>query len=77
MQTPLEDESTLTEITLLPDGRVYVFGLSRQVLEILGELQSQDQRVRCLLEQADLNTPEPLAEEGKLTSLARSGEHET
>jgi hypothetical protein len=68
MQSPLEDETTLTEITLLPDGRVYVFGLSQPVLEILGELQSQDQRVRRLLEQTAINTSEPVVEEEKLAS---------
>jgi hypothetical protein len=66
MQTALEEETTLTEITILPDGRIYVFGLSRPVLEILGELQSQDQRLRRLLEQAALNTPDSAAEDGKL-----------
>jgi hypothetical protein len=30
-----EDESSLSEISILPDGRVYLFGASRQVLELL------------------------------------------
>jgi hypothetical protein len=32
------DESATTEITILPDGRVYAFGLSREVAEILHSL---------------------------------------
>jgi len=34
----IEDETTLTEITIQPDGRVYIFGTSRQVLDILVDL---------------------------------------
>jgi hypothetical protein len=44
------DEPT-TEITIQPDGRVYVQGLSREVLEILGELQPDDPRLMRILEQ--------------------------
>jgi hypothetical protein len=31
----LKDESALSEISILPDGRVYLFGASRQLLEVL------------------------------------------
>ena len=41
-----EDESAISEITILPDGRVYVFGLSHEVLEILGSLNDRDDRLR-------------------------------
>jgi hypothetical protein len=34
----LDDESRITEITLQPDGRIFVFGLSREVLAILQDL---------------------------------------
>lgn len=30
-----EAETTLTEITIQPDGRIYAFGLSREVAEVL------------------------------------------
>ncbi len=50
-----DDESTLTEITVLPDGRVYVFGASQPVLEALADLWPGDidlqvrvQRLRAL-----------------------------
>jgi hypothetical protein len=46
---PLEDETRITEITLQPDGRVYVFGTSREVLEILELLDPQSQRLQSLL----------------------------
>lgn len=46
-----DDETSLSEITILPDGRVYVFGMSQQMLEVLQTLQSGDARLRHLLEQ--------------------------
>jgi hypothetical protein len=33
------DESNITDIELLPDGRICVFGTSLEVLEVLDELQ--------------------------------------
>lgn len=33
------DETNITEIELLPDGRICVFGTSLEVLELLDELQ--------------------------------------
>jgi hypothetical protein len=48
----LEDDSSISEINILPDGRVCVFGASRQVLEVLdaiplGEPALRD-RIECL-----------------------------
>jgi hypothetical protein len=37
------DETTITEITIQPDGRIYVFGASRQVLAVLSDLCPGDQ----------------------------------
>ena len=34
-----DDETNITEIELLPDGRIYVFGTSLEVLEVLDDLQ--------------------------------------
>jgi hypothetical protein len=45
-----EDLSPLSEITILPDGRVYVFGATRPVLEVLETLTSQDERVQRLMQ---------------------------
>jgi len=39
----------MTELTIGPDGRVYVFGTSRRVLEILEALQPRDLKLRRLL----------------------------
>jgi hypothetical protein len=54
-----EDETTLSEITILPDGRVYVFGMSLQVLELLETLHVSEPRVRALLERARAPEGEP------------------
>lgn len=32
-------ETNVTDIELMPDGRIYVFGTSREVLEVLNLLQ--------------------------------------
>ena len=37
-----DDETPITEINLLPDGRICVFGSSREVLEILDSLEFGD-----------------------------------
>jgi hypothetical protein len=37
------DETTITEITIQPDGRIYVFGASRQILAVLSDLCPGDQ----------------------------------
>jgi hypothetical protein len=44
-----DDDVPLTEITIQPDGRVYVQGLSREVLEVLVTLQPDDPHVAGLL----------------------------
>lgn len=38
----LFDETSVTEITIAPDGRIFAFGTSDRVLEILGELAPAD-----------------------------------
>jgi hypothetical protein len=64
----LEDESSLTEISILPDGRVYLFGASRQVLEVLNAVPLGDptlaERVRILRE---TEGPSSLSESLKTT----------
>jgi hypothetical protein len=37
-----DEETSITEINLLPDGRICVFGSSREVLEILESLELGD-----------------------------------
>jgi hypothetical protein len=40
------DETNLTELEIGPDGRVYVFGASPEVLQILDALRKQDESIR-------------------------------
>jgi hypothetical protein len=47
-----DDETRITELTIAPDGRVFAFGTSRPILELLEALQPRDTRVRRLLERA-------------------------
>jgi len=47
------DETDLTEVTIQPDGRIYVFGASLPVLQILQSLQPNDPRVAAILKQAN------------------------
>ena len=46
-----DDESELTEITIYPDGRIFVFGMSGPMLEILIALEPNNQRLQKLHEQ--------------------------
>lgn len=61
-----EDETALTELEIMPDGRIFVFGASGQILEILNQLQSpQDPTITSrLCKEAD-----PSSE------IARDAEH--
>jgi hypothetical protein len=45
-----EDDS-LSEITILPDGRVYVFGMTLPLLEMLASVPTRDGRPQTLLAQ--------------------------
>ena len=56
--TETVDETNLTEITIQPDGRIFVFGASLPVLQILQSLQPNDPRISAILRQA--NPPEKL-----------------
>jgi hypothetical protein len=47
---PLEDETLMTEITIQPDGRVFVFGASQPVLEVLRSLQPRCPKLQHRLE---------------------------
>jgi hypothetical protein len=48
------DDGSLSEITILPDGRVYVFGMTLPLLETLAALPTREGRWQCLLEQVRL-----------------------
>jgi hypothetical protein len=42
---PEDDETAISEITIGPDGRIYVFGASYEVLQIIERLASHDSEV--------------------------------
>ncbi len=44
-----EDETKITEIELTPDGRIFVFGASREVLSLLDDLGLGDEALRSRL----------------------------
>jgi hypothetical protein len=43
------DESAESEITILPDGRVCAFGITRPVAELLASLPTADEHMKRLL----------------------------
>lgn len=45
-----DDETAVSEITILPDGRIFVLGASRPVLEILAVLGPEDAGLKRRLE---------------------------
>jgi len=47
--TLCNDETLTTELTIAPDGRVYVFGTSREMLEVLETLKPHDPKLQRLL----------------------------
>jgi hypothetical protein len=47
-----DDETALSEITILPDGRMFVLGASRQLLEVLEILCPNDATLEQRLKQA-------------------------
>jgi len=52
------DESSESEITILPDGRVCAFGITRPLAELLATLPPADVRMQRLLERiVGLNVP--------------------
>jgi hypothetical protein len=50
----LIDESAESEITIQPDGRIFAFGITPQLVEVLATIPMADDRARRLLER--LNT---------------------
>jgi len=45
-----EDETQLSEISILPDGRVCIFGASRQVIDAVAALNPSDPAIRRRVE---------------------------
>jgi len=45
-----EDETATSEISIAPDGRIFVFGASHEILELLAALNRRDGALRQRLE---------------------------
>ena len=52
-------------MTILPDGRLYVFGLTRPLLEVLASVPSREGCLQVLLEQVQQS---PAAADGQETA---------
>ncbi len=50
------DDGSLSEITILPDGRVFIFGMTLPLLETLAALPTREGRWQALLEQVRVQT---------------------
>jgi hypothetical protein len=60
---PIEDETLMSELTIMPDGRVFAFGTSRQLLEILHELDPRDANLNRVLDRvSELEKARPTEE---------------
>jgi hypothetical protein len=51
------EDGSLSEITILPDGRVYVFGMTLPLLETLAALPTRDGRWQALLDRLRAAAP--------------------
>ena len=56
-----DDETSITEITFLPDGRLCLFGASREMINLLHHLKLGDKSLdlRFLNAQPEFETPVP------------------
>ena len=52
-----DEETAITEMTFLPDGRICLFGASREVLDLLGMLQLGDTSLDARLAALRTSTP--------------------
>ena len=70
----LQDETTITDITIQPDGRLYVFGASRDVTTMLGELCPNDPRLQRMLDHLRaLDAAQPAAAQPVAAAAAAGG----
>ena len=45
----ISDETHVTELTIAPDGRIYIFGTSRQILDVVRSLRPSEATAKRLL----------------------------
>ena len=71
-----EDESNITELEILPDGRICVFGASREVLEIFKEIPIHSQTmILQRLKQHDMIGPDDVSLQPKEQIRLQSQRH--
>lgn len=73
----LQDETTVTDITIGADGRIFIFGTSLQVLEALASFQPGHVRLEALLgclRQTGDDTTVPIREDSEGILLDRERE---
>jgi hypothetical protein len=61
-----DDEASLSEITILPDGLIYLFGASRQVLEVLNTLCGTEGVLDERLDRLSAAQPQPESNVGSV-----------
>jgi hypothetical protein len=49
----LSDETLITELSIAPDGRIFVFGLSREVLDLLNDINLSTDAMKQRIEYID------------------------
>jgi hypothetical protein len=53
----LDIEKNISELTISPDGRVFAFGASRPILELLAALAPHDRRIKRMLRRVRASGP--------------------
>jgi hypothetical protein len=51
------DESAESEITIMPDGRVFAFGITRPLAALLASIETSDERTKRLLDRLSGHGP--------------------
>jgi hypothetical protein len=68
IRVSLENDNSISEIDILPDGRVCLFGASRQVLEVLDAIPLGDPALRGRIERLRTPDGQQAAEPGEACS---------
>ena len=69
----LEDDASISEINILPDGRVCLFGASQQVLEMLDAILLGDPTLSSRIECLRTTDLQPSTEPGEVCSAQNDG----
>jgi hypothetical protein len=69
----LEDDSSISEINILPDGRICLFGASQQVLDALDAIPLGDPALKSRIDCLRTDNVEQVAEPNTLCSPQNDG----